>query len=100
MAAIHRDTDLRACGATTNVVGQSSVYVNGLLASVKNDPNSHRDGNLNANINDGTVFIENQLVVLLGSSASKDKKYITEGVPHNNPSATTASPDVFACGGS
>ena len=58
----HRDGDLRACGATTIVEGQSSVYVNGKLWAVDNDPNSHGAGNLDANDTE-TVFIEGKPVV-------------------------------------
>jgi len=91
MPAVHRDTDQRFCKATTKVVGNSSVYVNNLLASVKNDPNSHLKGELNASVNNGTVYIENKLLVLLGSSAKPDRK------GHTNPFASSGSPNVFAC---
>ncbi len=45
----------RVCGATTVVIGQKTVFVNGKLWAVRGDPNSHGDGQL---INTGTtVFI-------------------------------------------
>lgn len=97
--AIHRNNDSRACGASTIVSGQRKVFVNGELASVIGDPNSHGGGRLSASNNDGTVYINNALVVLLGSSASADKLCPPLGPPHCNPSATSASPDVYACGG-
>jgi len=95
-APIHRNSDSRSCGATTIVIGQSTVFVNGLLASVKGDPNSHSDGKLLATINDGTVFINNKKLVLKGSDAVPDKKI---GVEHQDPKSVGASPNVFACGG-
>lgn len=97
--AIHRDTDSRACGASTTVNGQgkNKVFVNGLLASVKDDPNTHGGGTLNASNNDGTVYVNDKLVVLLGSSAKPDK--LCPIPPHCGPTATGASSDVFACGG-
>ena len=48
MPAIHRNTDPRACGATTIVSGQSTVYANDKLISVNGDPNSHGGGALAA----------------------------------------------------
>jgi uncharacterized Zn-binding protein involved in type VI secretion len=38
---VHRNGDSRACGASTTVTGQSTVYVNNKLVAVQNDPNSH-----------------------------------------------------------
>ena len=48
---IHRDTDPRVCGASTNVAGQSTVFANNLLVSVDGDPNSHGGGSLSAGSN-------------------------------------------------
>lgn len=95
--AVHRNNDSRACGAKTTVVGQKKVFVNGELASVLGDPNTHSGGSLNASNNDGSVYINNKPVVLLGSSASPDK--LCPIPPHCGPTATSASEDVFACGG-
>lgn len=97
--AVHRNGDSRSCGASTNVAGQSNVFVNNKLASVKGDPNSHGGGSLNASNNDGTVFINNIPVVLLGSSASPDSLCPIPGGSHCNPKSSQASPNVFACGG-
>ena len=46
MPATHRHGDARACGATTIVSGQSTVFMNGVLQSVNGDPNTHGAGNL------------------------------------------------------
>jgi hypothetical protein len=97
MPQVHRDTDSRACGASTSVAGQSSVYVNNLRVSVQGDPNTHGGGSLDASVNNGTVFVENKLMVLLGSSASPDLLCPPLGGAHCAPSATGGSPNVFAC---
>lgn len=96
---VHRNTDSRRCGATTTVVGQSTVYVNNLLASVQDDPNTHGGGALNASVNDGTVYVNGKKLVLKGSTARPDALNPPRGAPHNNPASTGGSPNVFACGG-
>ena len=89
MAAVHRNTDGRACGASTNVAGQVTVYVNNLLCSVDGDPNSHGCGNLNAA--NPNVYVNNKLVVIKGNSASPDNKCPLPGGDHCNPKATSGS---------
>lgn len=96
---VHRDSDSRACGASTSVTGQGNVYVNNKLASVQGDPNTHGGGGLAASNNDGTVYINGKKVVLQGSSASPDALCPPIGGAHCGPTATSASGDVFACGG-
>ena len=65
----HRNTDLRICSAKTIVVGQSTVFVNGLLWAVLDDPNDHGNGNL---INTGTtVFIEGRPVIVVFPDPAK-----------------------------
>jgi hypothetical protein len=96
---VHRNTDSRACGATTIVSGQANVYVNTLLASVQGDRASHGAGELGATINDGTVWINNKKLVLKGSNASPDLACAPVGPPHCNPFSVGASPNVYACGG-
>lgn len=91
MPAVHRDGDARVCGAKTISKGQSTVYVNNRLASVKGDPNTHGAGDLKADVGAGKVFINGEKVVGLGSNASPDN---FSGPPHRNPKATSASGDV------
>jgi uncharacterized Zn-binding protein involved in type VI secretion len=91
MPAVHRDGDTRVCGAKTISKGQSTVYVNNKLASVKDDPNTHGGGQLKADVGAGTVFVNNKPLVGLGSNASPDRR---RGPPHENPKATSASGDV------
>ena len=90
---IHRDTDSRACGATTTVSGQSTVWANNLLISVDGDPNSHGGGELSAACNN--VFVENKMVVIKGNSAAADGLCAPLGGNHCNPSATSGSSNVF-----
>jgi hypothetical protein len=89
MAAVHRNTDSRACGASTNVAGQSTVYVNNKLCSVNNDPNSHGGGNLKADNPD--VYVNNKLVVIQGNGAAPDDKCPLPGGSHCDPNATSGS---------
>ena len=96
--SVHRNKDARNCGASTVVSGQNNVYVNGQLASVKGDPNTHGGGALGATNNDGTVFVNGKPLVLLGSSAAPDSLCPIPGGPHCNPKSSEASSDVFACG--
>lgn len=96
---VHRHTDSRSCGATTTVIGQSTVYINSLLASVQGDTNTHGGGALSASINDGTIFINGKKVVLRGSSAAPDTLCVPIGPPHCNPESVGASANVFASGG-
>lgn len=62
MPPAHRHGDPRVCGATTTVVGQSTVYVNGKLWAVEGDPDTHGNGEL---IPSGhTVFCEGKPVIV------------------------------------
>jgi len=94
MAAIHRDTDSRSCGATTVVAGQGNVYANNLLVSVDGDPNSHGGGALNAGSN--KVFINNKAVVNhTPDGAAPDSLCAPLGGAHCGPVTGQGSPDVF-----
>lgn len=99
MPGVHRNSDSRSCGASTTVTGQSTVYVNGLLVSVKDDPNTHGDGGLNASVNPGTIFVNGKEMVLQGSTAKPDLLCPVVGGPHCNPVAVGASGDVFGADG-
>lgn len=94
--AIHRHTDTRDCGATTNVTGQGTVYANGLLVSVDKDPNSHGGGDLTAACNQ--VFVNGKMVVIVGNSASADDLCKPKGGDHCNPKSSSGSGDVFVGG--
>ena len=93
MPGVHRDTDARACGATTASAQGKNVYVNKLLWSINNDPNTHGGGSLVAATN--KVFIGGTLVCNKGDSASPDSLCAPVGGAHCAPSATGASSNVF-----
>jgi uncharacterized Zn-binding protein involved in type VI secretion len=92
-AGVHRNGDLRACGATTVVTGQSFVYANDKLISVNGDPNTHGSGGLSASTNN--VFINGIAMVNDGDGAAADGLCPTVGGAHCAPSATTASTNLF-----
>jgi len=93
---VHRHTDSRVCGATTVVVGQSTVIANGLLVSVQGDPNTHGGGALGATVNPGSVIIEGKEMVVVGSSAAPDALCPIPGGPHCDPKSSSGSDDVLA----
>lgn len=92
MPAVHRHGDLRACGSANIVVGQGTVFVNGLPLSVLGDPNTHGGGTTLSSNNPGTVFAGGLLVTMVGSLATPDP------IPgHSGPAtkAASGSPNVF-----
>jgi uncharacterized Zn-binding protein involved in type VI secretion len=94
MPGIHRHDDSRACGATTIVTGQSTVFAENRLISVEGDGNSDGGGALSASGN--TVFINGMPVIVLGDSASPDALCPILFGAHCAPSATSASLTLFA----
>ena len=96
MSGAHRNTDSRACGAATVTAQNKSVYVNSLLWSIDNDPNSHSGGNLSAATNQ--VYIGGKMVVNIGDSAAPDALCPPLGGAHCAPNATGGSSDVFVGG--
>ena len=92
MPGAHRETDLRACGATTIVIGQSTVFVNNLLWAVENDPNT--DGNGQLIPSGSTVRINNKPVIIDGDDAQPDDLCIPLGGLHCAPAAVQGSGDV------
>ena len=71
MSAEHRNNDSRKCGAVTQVIGQTNVYINSSLAAVEGDPNSHGDGQL-VSSSAGTVFINGKKVIVISDTAKGD----------------------------
>tara|TARA_R110001592_G_scaffold174959_1_gene413929 strand:+ start:1427 stop:1708 length:282 start_codon:yes stop_codon:yes gene_type:complete len=93
MAAVHRDTDSRSCGASTNAANPN-VYTNNLLTAIDGNPNSHGGGGLvAANPN---VFIGGKLTVIMGNDANPDS--FCPIPPHCNPAATSGSGNVYIGG--
>ena len=91
---IHRHGDARACGATTIVSGQSTVFANSVLVAVNGDPNTHGAGNLVAGSNN--VFINSIAVVNHSADGSAaDNLCPSAGGTHCAPVTAAGSPDVF-----
>lgn len=94
MPAVHRHSDGRACGATTVVSGNGTVYANNLLVSVNGDPNTHGDGALIAGSN--RVFVQGIAVVNNSADGSNpDALCIPLGGAHCAPVTAGGSPNVF-----
>jgi uncharacterized Zn-binding protein involved in type VI secretion len=94
MAQIHRNTDSRICGASTVVVGQSTVFANSLLVAVNGDPNTHSGGNLIAACKN--VFINQKMVVNHSpDNAEPDGLCPIPGGPHCAPATASGSPNVY-----
>ena len=92
MPVVHRDTDLRVCGATTVVSGQSNVYANNLLISVNGDPNSHGGGALSAGSR--RVYI-NSIAVVNNTPDGAAADALCPIAPHCAPVTAGGSPDVY-----
>ena len=70
MPAVHRHGDLRVCGATTTVIGQSTVFSDGVLWAVEGDTNTDGNGQLIAS---GTnVFVEGKKVIVHAPDHSEE----------------------------
>jgi uncharacterized Zn-binding protein involved in type VI secretion len=92
MPGIHRQDDLRNCGATTIATGQSTVSVEGKLISVQGDKNSHEEGALIAGRSD--VTIGGIPIIVVGDTASQDSLCPSAGGNHCAPAASTGSTTV------
>lgn len=93
MPAVHRDTDLRVCGATTVSAQGKNVFVNNLLWSIDGDPNSDSGGALSAGTNN--VFIGGTAVCNNNDTAAPDSLCPIPGGPHCAPNASGGSDNVF-----
>ena len=93
MPEIRRHGDSRACGATTVVTGQSTVYVGSQLVAVNGDANTDGNGDLVAASNE--VYINSKKVVINGNSAGPDGLCIPIGAAHCAPNASSGSSTVF-----
>lgn len=93
MPGAHTHGMTRICGATTVVIGQSHVYVNGKLWAVEGDPNTHGNGALIAS--GSTVFINGKKVIVHApDTASADNRCPPEGPPHCEPATAQGSGNV------
>jgi uncharacterized Zn-binding protein involved in type VI secretion len=80
----------RACGATTIVVGQNFVKVNGKLWSVEGDINTDGGGQLNSS--NSWLKINGKGVIVNGDTAAADNKCPIPGGAHCAPNATGFDP--------
>lgn len=96
MSGVHRDTDVRTCGASTISTQSKNVYVNNLLWAINGDPNSHGGGNIIAVVNN--VFIGGIMVTNIGDSAAPDSLCPIPGGPHCAPATASGSTNVFVGG--
>lgn len=85
MAEAHVNGQLRSCGATTIVSGQTFVKIAGDLWAVQDDQNSHGAGGLIATKT--FVKIGGKAVIVNGDSAQPDNLCPTAGGEHCNPKA-------------
>ncbi len=92
MSAVHRDTDARNCGAHTTVIGQTNVYVNGKLASVEGDPETHGRGNLRS-ISAGTVFINGKKAIVISDTATSDNA--DHSPPETDPTVGSPNTNIY-----
>lgn len=97
MPGVHRNGDTRFCGASTVVEGQSSVYVNGRLASVDGDPNTHLEGRNKPVYGARNILLEGKLIIC----AVGDSVYDIDLALHPEGPANPAghSMDVIVYGG-
>lgn len=96
MPGAHRDSDTRFCTALTNVVGQTNVYVNGLLWAVEGDPNTHGEGDLIQVYGDRNVYINGKRAICaVGDLAEPDMAL--HPAPPTDP--LSASTDTFIYSG-
>ncbi len=87
MPAIHRNGDPRACGATTIVSGQSTVFANQKLVAINGNLSSHGAAALNAGSKN--VFIAG--VAVVNNTADTASAC---GIPHTNTQTAGGSPNV------
>lgn len=100
MPPVHTDKMLRFCGALTNVTGQSSVFMNGELAAVEGDKDTHGNGGeLIQQYGSRSIFIEGKrLIVAMGDKAGPDS-IGTFMHPFAPTDPAQGSPNIFAYGG-
>lgn len=92
--AAHRHGDKRKCGGTTDVKGQSTVFVNNKLWAVSGDPVDHKGGGL---IPTGeTIRINNKLVICHTPDSAVPDDLCPAPFFHCEPITDQGSGDTFA----
>lgn len=87
MPAVHRHEDARACGATTVVSGNTTVFANSKLIAINGNLNSHGAGALTAG--SANVFIGGVAVVNHTPDSAA-----TDSLDHTNTQTAAGSSDV------
>lgn len=82
MNQVHRHGDSRACGATTIVEGQNSVFVGGELWAVRGDPNSHGEGRLE-NTTGSSIFINGKEIIVHGPDLTINGDNLGHSAPNS-----------------
>lgn len=97
MPGAHLNGDLRKCGATTIVLNQSTVFVNGKLWSVEGDKDTHCVmGTLSAVYGPKNVYIEGKHVICAeGDTAGDDLAGCFVLHPAGSTDPVGHSPDTF-----
>ena len=94
MPAVHRHGDARACGATTIVSTNSTVFCNGELISVHGNVNTHGAGALTSG--SSHMYCHSTLVVNnTPDGAAADSLCPSAGGAHCAPVTAAGSPNVF-----
>jgi hypothetical protein len=92
MPPVHLHGDLRTCGATTIVIGQSTVRSNGKLWAVEGDICTHGGGALIAS---SSVYIEGKRVIVhRPDNAYPDNLCPVANAQHCTPKTAQGSADV------
>lgn len=85
MPKVHRNNDLRNCGAKT-IAKNSKVFVNNQPIALEDDENTHGGGELIASTSN--VRVGGKKVIVAGDNAKPDR------AGHSNPKAESFSPNV------
>jgi hypothetical protein len=94
MPPVHRHGDPRTCGATTVVIGQSTVHSEGKLWAVEGDINTDGGGALIAS--QTKVRIEGKLVIVHApDDAAPDDLCPVSNAQHCTPKTAGGSPNTF-----
>jgi hypothetical protein len=94
MPGAHRDNDSRFCGASTQVIGQSTVFVNNKLWAVEGDICTHGNGLLYAVYGAKNIYVENKLIICaVGDRATPDN--LGHPAPPTDPLSSSTDTTVY-----
>ena len=97
MPGAHRDTDKRKCDAATEVVGNSTVFVNNLLWAVEDDVCDHGGGRLKPVTGPPIIYVENKFIICAPGDTTKEIDLKLHPPGANDPAGS--STDTFVYGG-